>query len=179
MTTKRIITAVLAAGIFSAAGISAAATSGSGSVSVTGSLKQTCTEKTSGVFSALLIDPSTGLADTAADTDEAVQCTKSGTYGITLSDARHATADIPCDSTGHTGLTLFNATANPSSLPFTLKCTSAAASSGSLVGLGFSGDNTKNISLGLKINISQSDAALADLQSGNNYADTVTVTLSY
>ena len=142
-------------------------------VVVNAQVKSMCTQLQNGIFSAsdIQIDPSLGAQTFSPATDEILQCSKNASV---LIDAQTGNGSGPltvCDPSTGVGGTLTGV--GGLTIAYTLKCNNADVN-GHLLGTGFGSNNP----LGLRVSIPAAAAAAADI-AGNNYQDTVKLTINY
>lgn len=143
------------------------------SVVVNAQVKSVCTQQSIGNFALgdIQIDPSAGPQTFAPSTDEVLKCTKNASVLVEAQTGNGSGPLTACDPTTGVGGTLTGT--GGLTIAYTLSCANADGT-GHISGSGFGSTNP----LGLRVNVSGAAAAVADA-AGNNYQDTVKLTITY
>jgi hypothetical protein len=174
MRRKMFVALLAVAIVIAMAGGALAAGTLTSDVVVNAQVKSVCTQQQLGNFALadIQIDPSAaGLQTFTPSADEILKCSKNDSILIQAQTNNGTSALTNCDPTTGVGGDLTGT--GGLTIAYTLTCANADAT-GHVIGTGFGSTNP----LGLRVNISQAAASVADV-AGNNYQDTVKITVTY
>jgi len=134
-----------------------------------------CQEAQHGSFpSPITIDTLSATDQTFSPTaDETVKCTNGTVFTIKVTSANGTAVNQNCTAGGVSGMILRSASAPVDTIPYLFLCAGDTDGSGNFTGAGFS--TARALGIGVKVLAANAQGAMAHA----DYADTVTLTISY
>lgn len=147
------------------------------SVTVNATVNGMCSNTVAGLFTTLVIDPSSAADQPfTGGTAASVQCSKNlTTTSITATSANGTANNVPCTGSGNFLTNFTMKSVSGATINYSFAC--AAGVTG--IGFGTAGDGIHDVSLGTAAKVLAADAQIADYDSGNTYTDTVTLTINF
>jgi len=134
-----------------------------------------CQEAQHGMFPSPLVIDTQKVGDQVfpASADELVKCTNGIVFTVKVSSVNGTALNENCTSAGVSGMKLLSAGWPADQIPYTFSCAGDTDGAGHFTGAGF----VTAKALGISIKIAEADAQAAIAHA--DYADTVTLTISY
>lgn len=134
-----------------------------------------CQEVQHGMFPSPLVIDTQKVGDQVfpAVADQLVKCTSGVVFTVKVSSANGSALEQNCTSAGVSGMALQSASWPADKVPYTFTCAGETDGAGHFTGAGY----VTARALGISVRIAEADAQAAIAHA--DYADTVTLTISY